>query len=495
MTSPQSSERGEIQANDLLPREDKRSRDYILYILAGLAVAVFSGSLLIGLQRLSDSRTALYANRATGSWIAYNLELEYRRFIDTLNRYGLGDERTTHTELMQRFDILWSRVPVLVEGPDVERLKDTPEAQALARDLMAALYEVDPVVSSMEHGDRANYRQVLSILGPFSQQVRDLLVMVEIDLKQTFRQQVIDSAYNYVFVSFIGVLLGGGAMMALLIVQMRRTAKLSEAHRLARSAAVSANAAKTEFLARMTHELRTPLTAVIGYSELLKEEVAERGYLDIEEDLERIRFAGNHLLSMINDTLDLAKIETGRTELYLTQVDALELTAELVDSVQPLVRRNRNRLDVDCKEVGNVITDATKLRQILLNLLSNAAKFTTDGQILLELRLEPGSHGGWLRYRIHDTGPGISKEMQERIFEPFVQVDGSSTRVHGGTGLGLSIARSFCELMGGSVAIESDPGNGTTFTVRIPVDVSAATPHALENSRYLENPRYIAEPS
>lgn len=487
MSRPRSPNNNGLRPNGPPHRDDGRWRDYTLYLLAGLAVLIFSGALLFSLQQLADSRAALYASRTTGSWVAFSLELEYRRLMNTLNRYGLGDDTTEHSELTNRFDIFWSRVPLLVDGPDADRLKEQPQVQALRSDLLAALEEVEPMVASLQRGDMTTYHRIRATLEPFSVRLRELFVTVEIDLKQTFRHEAIDSAYSRVFVSFVGVLLGGGAMVALLIVQMRRSARLSEAHRRARAAAVAASMAKSDFLARMTHELRTPLTAVIGYSEMLKEEVGERGYHDIEDDLERIRLAGNHLLSMINETLDLAKIETGRTELHPEQVDASKITGEILDAVQPLMRRNNNRLEIECADVGPVITDSTKLRQILLNLLSNAAKFTSNGSVHLSLRHEPGPLGGWLRYDIRDNGPGIPKNMQERIFEPFVQVDGSPTRVHDGTGLGLAIARSFCELMGGSVSIDSEPGIGTTFTVRLPADITGYGSYTLDLSEETAN--------
>lgn len=449
-----------------------RFREIGIYIVAAIAVLAFSGSLFLSLQGLRDTRAVLYGTRTTGSWVAFSAELEYRRFMTTLARYGLGDDGVTHDDLLTRFDILWSRIPLLADGPDAQRLIMNESALQLAQEFVDRLEAVDPLVTTLKPGDRAGYRDISGQLEAFGPRFRDLLLTAEIDIKGEFREKAIDSAYRRVFVSFAGVLVAGGAVILLLFLQLRRAARLSEARRRASAEADAANRAKSEFLARMTHELRTPLNAVIGYSELLHEEAVERGQNDMLEDLHRIGIAGNHLLAMINDTLDLAKIETGRAELYLETVDVRTLTLEIVDAIKPVMWRNRNRLEHDLADAGSIVTDATKLRQILLNLLSNAAKFTEDGAIRLEMERESYEPGGRIVFRVRDSGIGIGSKDLERIFSPFIQADGSPTRVHEGTGLGLALARSFCELLGGTLEAESRPGEGSVFTARILADLA-----------------------
>jgi CheY-like chemotaxis protein/nitrogen-specific signal transduction histidine kinase len=237
----------------------------------------------------------------------------------------------------------------------------------------------------------------------------------------------------------------------------------------AKEAAESANRAKSTFLANMSHELRTPLTGIIGYSELLQQEAQFLGYVDLVPDLERIRVAGNHLLSLINDILDLSKIESGKMELYLEAFDIGLLVEEVVTTANHLIEKNGNRLDVRvADDLGAMHSDQTKVRQVLLNLLSNAAKFTSQGSVTLSAVRTPVDGVEWIYFHVADSGIGISDEQLRHLFQEFTQADASTTRRYGGTGLGLALSRRFCEMMGGNIYVTSQEGRGSTFTVRFP---------------------------
>ena len=241
--------------------------------------------------------------------------------------------------------------------------------------------------------------------------------------------------------------------------------------RRAKDSAEEANRAKSSFLANMSHELRTPLNAIIGYSEMLQEDAQDEGFDAFVPDLEKINGSGKHLLALINDVLDLSKIEAGRMELYIEQFDIRPLVEDVAATVRPLVEQNNSILELKIGEVGQMATDQTKLRQNLINLLSNAAKFTSRGRVSVEVDKELVAGKTWIVFQVADTGVGMTREQQEKVFEAFTQADLSTTRQFGGTGLGLAITQHFCRMMEGEILLESEAGKGSTFTMRLPAKV------------------------
>jgi adenylate cyclase len=252
----------------------------------------------------------------------------------------------------------------------------------------------------------------------------------------------------------------------------RRTAQLEHAVdslAVARDEAAQATRAKSQFLANMSHELRTPLNAIIGITEMLEEDVQESGQDELLEPLQRVSGAGKHLHRLINDILDLSKIEAGKLEFYLEDVDLAGVLEDCVVTTRSMAEKNGNRMELRCDEaIGSLRADITRLRQIVLNLLSNANKFTKDGQITLSAQKSAADGTDEIVIKVSDTGIGMTSEQMDRLFQEFSQADSSTTRRFGGTGLGLAICRRLCQMMGGTIEVTSELGKGTTFTVMLP---------------------------
>ena len=243
---------------------------------------------------------------------------------------------------------------------------------------------------------------------------------------------------------------------------------------VARDQAMEATRAKSQFLANMSHELRTPLNAVIGITEMLEEDAGDDGLDDYIEPLARISGAGKHLLRLINEILDLSKVEAGRIELHLEDIDVAGLIDTLATTAQPLADKNGNRLTLHYPDnIGAIRADLTRLRQVILNLLSNACKFTEGGEVRLTIERRMAGGEDRIRFAVADTGIGMTPEQQARLFQEFSQADSSTTRKYGGTGLGLAISRRLCRMMGGDIEVTSEPGVGSTFVAWLPVTVGA----------------------
>ncbi|HVZ51337.1 MAG TPA: response regulator [Pseudolabrys sp.] len=278
---------------------------------------------------------------------------------------------------------------------------------------------------------------------------------------------------------------GGGFIAIYTDITERK--KAEEKLRAAKESAESASKVKSAFLANMSHELRTPLNAIIGYSEILLEDAQDRGDKASVNDLEKIQAAGKHLLGLINDILDLSKIEAGRMDVYVEQVFLNRLVDEVKTIITPMVKKNDNVLVVECPaDIGALRTDVTKLKQSLINLLSNAAKFTKQGQVTLKLARETGADGrAMVRFEVSDSGIGMSEEQMSRLFQAFTQADSSTTRNFGGTGLGLTITKHFCTMLGGDIAVASESGKGSTFTIRLPADGAPVEAEAEDDTSFL----------
>jgi signal transduction histidine kinase/CheY-like chemotaxis protein len=266
----------------------------------------------------------------------------------------------------------------------------------------------------------------------------------------------------------------GGALQRLHVANEneRMTEELIEA----RDQALESSRIKSAFLANMSHELRTPMNAILGYSEMLIEDIDCMSTDTVTQDLKKIQSAGKHLLNLINDVLDLSRIEAGKMTLYVEPVEVKRLVEGIVDTVQPLIDKNGNQLHVDLyDQIGVMVTDLVKVQQSLLNLLSNAAKFTQQGSVTLRVQCVESGSGERIQFTVTDSGIGMTEQQVTQLFQDFVQADSSTTRKYGGTGLGLSISRRFCQMLGGDIRVESRTGVGSRFTIDLPRVSQAST--------------------
>ena len=276
-----------------------------------------------------------------------------------------------------------------------------------------------------------------------------------------------------------------GELLVLAMEDVTERRRAEEEVAKAKEAAETANRTKSLFLANMSHELRTPLNAILGYSEMLREEAIERNVDGFDADLEKISVAGKHLLSLINDILDLSKIEAGKMELYLESFDLSSLIDEVATTIEPSLEKNSNTLNIERgPDLGSMYGDQVKVRQALSNLLSNAVKFTHEGRITIDAARQLMDGHEWIVFRVSDTGIGLSPEQIIRLFQDFTQADTTTTRRFGGTGLGLALTRRFCQMMGGDVTIHSQAGIGSVFTIKLPAVVSEAKPEAAGNTAF-----------
>jgi len=442
-----------------------------LLIFAAVIFA-FSASVALSFRNALKQEGVGQAELSHLLWAATQLEIEHLRFLNSLAQYQVDGSRRNREETSRRFDLLWSRPPILMTGDGGARFRGIDENAELVTRYQNVLREIEPTVLALSPGDMAAFAYLRERLDGFTLLLHQAVKATfhASDEATVFRNESMRETYVMLSASLIGVLVSGGILVFALIGQVRRTTRSERVARAAHVEAETASRAKGEFLANMSHELRTPLNAIIGFTDLIKNEtfgsIANSRYRQYIED---IHGSAMHLLSVIGDILDTAKIEAGKFELEEDIVDLAEVVAVAETIMRPQISEAGAILKINVPpKIPRLYADRRLLRQMLLNLLSNAGKFTpAGGLIAIEAALDSeGRH----RIRVSDTGVGMTPADLEKALQPFGQADAETRKHRSGTGLGLPLVKSFAELHGGEFHLVSRPGQGTTATIFFPAD-------------------------
>ena len=477
-------------ASAQLMRRPKPKWHLIYFALAAFDILTVSGSLYLNHKIMEIYSESVTINQEWADRLARYSELG--QVASAVNAPGndVFDSRDVDAEAARRNaaledfnrDLDRARADLTDSVPASQAAPLLRQLDAVTASMAEMTAEADLIFSYFRNGETSQagarmatmdrkYAAVTAELAALGSSVREIQ-------KSQFNEQVAAAHYLRKFEYLIG------AMILLMVCgvtfyghKIARKAQADEqklealAVNLTRAneAALAASREKSEFLARMSHELRTPMNAIIGITEMLMEDAAEADDSEQIEPLRRINRAGNHLLALINDILDLSKIEAGKMELHNTRFSLSGLMEEAVTLTRPLAEKNSNTLTVRCPaELGTMVADIVRVRQIVLNLLSNACKFTENGAVTLDVAPSSVQGREGVLISVTDTGIGMSPEQMERLFQDFMQADSSTTRKYGGTGLGLAISQRFCRMMGGSITVESVPGKGSTFQAWLP---------------------------
>ncbi len=450
---------------------------YLSFGLALLLLVVFGATALFYMQSMYGSVSQLVDVHLKKTALTYTMRDVMRERMVSMNAIsGMKDPYARDAELIHFYRLSGH---YRVATQKLRRLPMSATEQSLYDKLMLAALVTQPLARRVTEllvaeASDADLRRAMTVVAPEQRKMLSLLETLVQKHQQAAKDTQQQAGQQYRQIMVLLVLLGTAAMVFVALmatIATRHVQERNEALRQQNRILARATREKSEFLANMSHEFRTPLNSIIGYSEILEEDAGALGETIMRDDLQKIRYASYHLLGLINEVLDLSKIEAGRMQLAREVFAVSEVVEAVTATVQPLIQQNDNRLEVRLPtDIGDMCGDALKLRQILYNLLANACKFTHNGRIMLEMSRSQSGGRDWVLFRVEDDGIGIAKDQLNSLFTPYNQVSGHQN--YGGTGLGLSISKRFCELMGGKISVVSELDLGTAFLIQIPAELS-----------------------
>ncbi|MBP5859036.1 HAMP domain-containing histidine kinase [Marivibrio halodurans] len=453
-------------------------------IALALLFPILSLAAIVNLQQERDSYS--YVVRST-NWIAFQLELELHRFLSTLDHYRLGEQSTDEAMVVQRFDILWSRLDVAMNGVEGEGVRRLASTERLFPEMLAALTRADAVILNLADADAGRLRDVRETLGAFEESVHDVALAMQFGEGHEHLVSRIEVSQDRTLIGVAALVLTGMLAVLVLYWQNSRSRALLREQSALREKADAANRAKSLFLANMSHELRTPLNAILGFSQLLScEMLGPLGNPKYKEYSEDIITSSEHLLEVISDLLDMARIEAGYTQFEEGVVDLAQEARRAVAILEETAGIRGIRIEMpDPLPRDKLWGDARMVRQMILNLTSNAIKFSHPGGVV---RIHYGFHEESAYIAIADEGVGIAEGDLQRICEPFVQVDENFDRRHEGSGLGLALVKAFARLHDAGLSLQSALGKGTIASVRFPKDRTVAETEGPEGKEEKDDP-------